>query len=150
MPDSNSHAFSHCHISRSFYYLFRSESSEQRAIIQWIGSVWLSEAAKMSEQFPAYGSSEGDTEGEYEHRKSLSKDEIEVRLAIADYVIRRANGTADGRKIFDALIPRFEGRYPHHKVLAHCLTAPEYIDQEDTDFYESPPDQLQAPYKPTS
>ncbi|MGG5283657.1 hypothetical protein ACQZ2G_06570 [Pseudomonas viridiflava] len=104
----------------------------------------------MSDQYPASGAAGGDTEGEFEQRSGLSKDEIEVRLAIADYVIRRANGTADGRKIFDALIPRFEGRYPHHKVLAHCLTAPEYIDQEDTDLYASPPDQLQAPYKSTS
>jgi hypothetical protein len=30
--------------------------------------------------------------------------EIEVRLAITDYVIRRVGGTPAGREIFDALI----------------------------------------------
>lgn len=95
----------------------------------------------MSNRFPAYGSSESVTKSEYQHRSSLSKGEIEIRLAIADCVIRHANGAVDGRKIFDVSIPRFEGRYAHHKIATHCLTAPEYIDQEDADFYESPPDQ---------
>lgn len=44
--------------------------------------------------------------------------EIEVRLAIADFVLHRVNGTSGVREIFDALIKRFENRYPHHKLLA--------------------------------
>ncbi|WP_244619013.1 hypothetical protein ACTACN_04825 [Pseudomonas syringae] len=94
----------------------------------------------MIDQFPASGMAGREREGDYEQGTGLCKDEIEVRLAIADYVIRRVNGTTDGKKIFDALIPRFVGRYPHHKLLAHCLTAPEYIEQEDGNQDDSPHD----------
>lgn len=60
----------------------------------------------------------------------LDASEIEVRLAIADFVIRRVAGTPAGREIFNGLIRRFENRYPHHKLLAHYLTAPEHFESE--------------------
>ncbi|MNJ31304.1 hypothetical protein D3C77_259320 [compost metagenome] len=64
----------------------------------------------------------------------LDADEIEVRLAIADFVIRRVAGTPDGEQIFNALIRRFENRYPHHKLLSHYLTSPEYLVPEVEDI----------------
>lgn len=72
---------------------------------------------------------------EFEESSELSSEEIEVRLAIAEQVIRRACGTAMGQEIFDALIRRFEGRYPHHKLLSHYLTTSEYLSNEDEDNY---------------
>lgn len=63
----------------------------------------------------------------------LDLNEIEVRLAIADFVIRRVAGTPAGREIFNGLIRRFENRYPHHKLLAHYLTSPEYLESEEED-----------------
>lgn len=60
--------------------------------------------------------------------------EIEVRLAIADYVIRRVGGTPAGYVIFDALINRFENRYPQHKLLAHFLTSPEHLEMGADDL----------------
>lgn len=68
-----------------------------------------------------------------EDGNDLSTAEIEVRLAIADYVIRRAAATPGGRKIFEALIPRFEDKYPHHKLLSLYLTSPGHIDPESVD-----------------
>jgi hypothetical protein len=47
----------------------------------------------------------------------LDKSEIEERLAIADFVIRRVVGTPSGEEIFNGLIKRCENRYPHHKLL---------------------------------
>ncbi len=67
----------------------------------------------------------------FEQSSELSSDEIEVRLAIADYVIRRACGTAMGQEMFDALIRRFDGRYPHHKLLSYYLITSEYLNSED-------------------
>ncbi|NNB06638.1 hypothetical protein HBN83_12040 [Pseudomonas fragi] len=61
----------------------------------------------------------------------LDPCEIEVRLAIADFVIRQVAGTNAGEEIFNGLIWRFENRYPHHKLLAHYLTSPEFIVPED-------------------
>ncbi|RAU46634.1 MULTISPECIES: hypothetical protein [unclassified Pseudomonas] len=58
----------------------------------------------------------------------LSDEEIEVRLAIADYVIRRVAATPNGQQIFEALLPRFENKYPHHKLLSLYLTSPGHID----------------------
>lgn len=86
----------------------------------------------MSFQSPAAVLTKGSNDqGEYQESSAPPQDQIEVRLAIADYVIRRVNGTAQGQVIFDALISRFEGRYPHHKTLAHCLTNAEYLDHND-------------------
>ncbi|MNJ26933.1 hypothetical protein D3C77_214250 [compost metagenome] len=65
----------------------------------------------------------------------LDPSEIEVRLAIADFVIRRVAGTPAGREIFDGLIRRFENRYPHHKLLAHYLTSPEHFESGAEDIY---------------
>lgn len=62
--------------------------------------------------------------------KRLSKAECEVRLAIADYAIRRMAGTPAGHEAFQALVAQFEGRYPHHKLLTQLLITPEYIDVE--------------------
>nr|WP_314562205.1 hypothetical protein [uncultured Pseudomonas sp.] len=59
---------------------------------------------------------------------SLDKSEIEVRLAIADFVIRRVTGTPAGKEIFNGLIKRFENRYPHHKLLTQYLISPGYMD----------------------
>lgn len=63
----------------------------------------------------------------------LDPDEIEVRLAIAEFVIRRVAGTPTGNEIFEGLIRRFENRYPHHKLLAHYLTSPEHIEPDPDD-----------------
>lgn len=63
----------------------------------------------------------------------LDSNEIEVRLAIADYVIRRAAGTPTGESIFKGLVRHFENRYPHHKLLALYLTSPESLVPEDGD-----------------
>jgi hypothetical protein len=60
----------------------------------------------------------------------LSEAEIEVRLAIADYAIRRLTGTQAGQEAFQALVTQFQGRYPQHKLLTQLLIAPEYIDVE--------------------
>ena len=65
----------------------------------------------------------------------LDKSEIEVRLAIAEFVIRRVAGTPAGREIFNGLIKRFENRYPHHKLLAHYLTSPEHFEADSDDIY---------------
>jgi len=61
----------------------------------------------------------------------LDSNEIEVRLAIADYVIRRVAGTPTGESIFKGLVRNFENRYPHHKLLALYLTSPESLVPED-------------------
>lgn len=61
----------------------------------------------------------------------LDSNEIEVRLAIADYVIRRVAGTPSGESIFKGLVRNFENRYPHHKLLALYLTRPESLVPED-------------------
>ena len=66
-------------------------------------------------------------------RFSLDPREIEVRLAIADYVIRRVAGTPAGEEIFDALIARYEDRFPHHKLLAHLLTSPGHLEMDAED-----------------
>ncbi|WP_230853154.1 hypothetical protein [Pseudomonas fluorescens] len=58
----------------------------------------------------------------------LDKSEIEVRLAIADFVIRRVTGTPTGEEMFNGLIKRFENRYPHHKLLTQYLLSPGYLD----------------------
>lgn len=67
----------------------------------------------------------------------LDKSEIEVRLAIADFVIRRVTGTPAGEVIFNGLITRFENRYPHHKLLTHYLLSAGYMDSgaDDEDIY---------------
>lgn len=61
----------------------------------------------------------------------LDSNEIEVRLAIAEYVIRRVAGTPTGESIFKGLVRNFENRYPHHKLLALYLTRPESLVPED-------------------
>jgi hypothetical protein len=63
-------------------------------------------------------------------RIPLDKNEIEVRLAIADFVIHRVTGTPSGEEIFHGLIKRFENRYPHHKLLTQYLISPGYIDSD--------------------
>jgi hypothetical protein len=63
----------------------------------------------------------------------LDSNEIEVRLAIADYVIRRVAGTPTGESIFKGLVRHFENRYPHHKLLALYLTNPESLVPEYRD-----------------
>jgi hypothetical protein len=60
----------------------------------------------------------------------LDKSEIEVRLAIADFVIRKVTGTPSGEEIFNVLIKRFENRYPHHKLLTQYLISPGYMDSD--------------------
>ena len=56
----------------------------------------------------------------------LNASEIEVRLAIAEFVIRRVAGTPAGEEIFKGLLKLFENRYPHHKLLSHYLLSPGY------------------------
>lgn len=63
--------------------------------------------------------------------KGLSQAEIEVRLAIADYAIRRLAGTQAGHEAFQVLVAQFQGRYPQHKLLTQLLIAPDYIDVEN-------------------
>lgn len=69
-------------------------------------------------------------EGEFQRNTSLTAAEAEVRLAIAEYIIKRVNGTDTGREIFEALVPRFEDKYPHHKLLTQCLISPGHLDPE--------------------
>lgn len=68
-------------------------------------------------------------------KQPLSHAEIEVHLAIADFVIRQVNATVAGEMIFNALVKRFENRYPHHKLLTNCLLSPGYLvpDPDDID-----------------
>ncbi|WP_419712686.1 hypothetical protein [Pseudomonas sp. NFX224] len=63
----------------------------------------------------------------------LNASEIEVRLAIAEFVIRRVAGTPAGEEIFNGLLQHFENRYPQHKLLSHYLLSPGYLapDAED-------------------
>ncbi|WP_256660564.1 hypothetical protein [Pseudomonas sp. G(2018)] len=63
----------------------------------------------------------------------LNASEIEVRLAIAEFVLRRVAGTPAGEEIFNGLFKLFENRYPHHKLLSHYLLSPGYLppDAED-------------------
>lgn len=65
----------------------------------------------------------------------LDKSEIEVRLAIADFVTRRVTGTPAGEEIFNGLLPRFENRYPHHKLLTQYLLRPGDLDSDAEDIY---------------
>lgn len=58
----------------------------------------------------------------------LTDAEIEVRLAIAGYLIPRLAGTPTAREAFNALVAKFQDRYPHHKLLTHLLIAPEYLE----------------------
>ena len=67
-------------------------------------------------------------------QSGLDPREIEVRLAIADYLIRRVAGTPIGQEVFDALIHRFENRYPQHKLLAHLLTSPGHLEADADDL----------------
>lgn len=60
----------------------------------------------------------------------MTPAEVEVRLAIAGFLIPRLAGTPAGREVFDALVARFLNRYPHHKLLAHLLTAPEHLEHD--------------------
>jgi hypothetical protein len=63
----------------------------------------------------------------------LNASEVEVRLAIAEFVIRRVAGTPAGEEIFNGLLKHFENRYPQHKLLSHYLLSPGYLasDAED-------------------
>jgi hypothetical protein len=63
----------------------------------------------------------------------LDPSEIEVRLAIAEFVIRRVAGTPAGEDIFNGLIKLFENRYPHHKLLSHYLIRPGCLVPEAED-----------------
>lgn len=72
--------------------------------------------------------------------RPLDHYEVEVQLAIAQFVIRRVWGTPAGQEIFDALLPRFEDRLFYHKLLTHYLISPEYIEtavRDDSDTMES-------------
>ncbi|HKS15009.1 MAG TPA: hypothetical protein VJS90_18415 [Pseudomonas sp.] len=81
-------------------------------------------------------------EGEIETEagpQALHPVEIDIRLAIADYLIRRIAGTGAGKEVFDALIPRYESRFPHHKILSNYLLTQEYFDAvDDSSTSETP------------
>jgi hypothetical protein len=64
----------------------------------------------------------------------LNASEIEVRLAIAEFVIRRVAGTSAGEEIFNGLLPLFENRYPQHKLLSHYLLSPGCLAPEAEDL----------------
>ncbi len=49
------------------------------------------------------------------------KTQLEVKLAIADYFIEQFAGKPEGRKAFEALVGRFVGEYPQHKMVTHML-----------------------------
>ena len=85
----------------------------------------------MSDQPLRYGSYQWFEEAAEE--LPLNASEVEVRLAIAEFVIRRVAGTPAGEEIFNGLLPLFENRYPHHKLLSHYLLSPGYLapDAED-------------------
>jgi hypothetical protein len=63
----------------------------------------------------------------------LDRFEVEVQLAIAQFVIKRVAGTTAGKEIFDALIPRYDNRFPYHKLLANYLTSPEHMETQESD-----------------
>lgn len=71
---------------------------------------------------------------EQAERSGLDPREVEVRLAISDYLIRRVAGTPIGQEVFDALIHRFKDRYPQHKLLAHLLTSPGHLEADADDL----------------
>lgn len=85
----------------------------------------------MSDQPRRYGSYQWFEETAEE--LPLNASEFEVRLAIAEFVIRRVAGTPAGAEIFNGLLPLFENRYPQHKLLSHYLLSPGYLapDAED-------------------
>ncbi|CDF86795.1 hypothetical protein PKB_5485 [Pseudomonas knackmussii B13] len=58
----------------------------------------------------------------------MTDAEIEVRLAIAGYLIPRLVGTPAAREAFNALVAKFQDRYPYHKLLTRLLIAPEYLE----------------------
>lgn len=48
--------------------------------------------------------------------------ELEVLAAVGKLLISKLHGRDDlARAIFDALIPQFEDRYPHHKILTEIV-----------------------------
>ena len=49
------------------------------------------------------------------------KAQLEVKLAIADYFIEQFAGKPEGRKAFEALVGRFVGEDPQHKMVTHML-----------------------------
>lgn len=54
----------------------------------------------------------------------------EVLAAIGAWALREMQGQPErSRALFDALVPLFDGRYPHHKILTHfCVEAREPKD----------------------
>lgn len=64
---------------------------------------------------------------ETSEEQPLDSSEIEVRLAIAEFVIRRVAGTPAAEEIFNGLLKLFENRYPQHKLLSHYLLSPGYL-----------------------
>ena len=64
----------------------------------------------------------------------LNSSEVEVRLAIAEFVIRRVAGTPAGEEIFNGLLKHFENRYPQHKLLSHYLLSPGYLAPDGEDL----------------
>ena len=75
----------------------------------------------------------------------LTPAEIEVRLAIADFVIQQVNATAAGEVIFESLVKCFENRYPHHKLLTNYLLSPGHlVPDPDDDEADIPLNQLDA------
>lgn len=81
--------------------------------------------SKMTDQSLKFGTYQWFEEASEE--LPLDSSEIEVRLAIAEFVIRRVAGTPAGEEIFNGLLKFFENRYPQHKLLSHYLLSPGYL-----------------------
>ncbi|MVV48794.1 hypothetical protein EJA72_11145 [Pseudomonas sp. PB120] len=86
----------------------------------------------MSDQLLRYGSYQWFEETAEE--LPLNASEVEVRLAIAEFVIRRVAGTPAGEEIFNGLLQYFENRYPQHKLLSHYLLSPGYLAPDAKDL----------------
>jgi len=51
---------------------------------------------------------------------------LEILSAIGAWTLHNAQGKpTEARRIFKCLVPQFEGRYPHHKLLSHWCSEAE-------------------------
>lgn len=62
--------------------------------------------------------------------RDIEQCELEILAAVGKLLISKLEGHDDvAQSIFDSLLPQFENRYPHHKLLTHILL--EHIDKEN-------------------
>ncbi|MCL4469920.1 MAG: hypothetical protein M1547_02015 [Gammaproteobacteria bacterium] len=67
-------------------------------------------------------------------QKDYSACEQEVLAAVGELLVSQLAGRDElARAIFGALVPRFMGRYPHHKILTHIVLG--QIEEERGETY---------------